>query len=256
MPYLKRVKGNTWLLLAHEQWENSGSRLPSRIGLKLYYNESDLFTGTHFNSFEAPLSVGRHSQLEGTPNIYSATAQLRSGYWVVDALLGFHFNDDKGVDQVAHATLQTFGPTVLQPTWSAQPATRYNVLFIKAGAIGNIGQREMGTLGNTRFIVQEGNIGHMPPTIWQDWRIWIYWYSASEGIVPNGSGRVQMLSPKTPGGSTAFGNPSFSIVKCPNDPLNKCLFVSYFLFGEGAAPGEGGSCIFFSPLNSTEIELR
>ena len=53
MPFLKRVdKGQDgWLLLAHEQWMNSGSRLPSRLGFKLFYNESQLLLGDHFNSY-------------------------------------------------------------------------------------------------------------------------------------------------------------------------------------------------------------
>ena len=80
MPFLKRVdKGQDgWLLLAHEQWMNSGSRLPSRLGFKLFYNESQLLLGDHFNSFIAPLSVGQRSQLEGTPSIYTATRTVKT----------------------------------------------------------------------------------------------------------------------------------------------------------------------------------
>ena len=39
-----------WILLTHEQWMTPGSRSPSQLGFKIYYNESDLAAGTHFNS--------------------------------------------------------------------------------------------------------------------------------------------------------------------------------------------------------------
>ena len=50
MPYITRPSGvqTTWLLLTHEQWMNKGSQLPSRLGFKLYYNESSLAEGSHF----------------------------------------------------------------------------------------------------------------------------------------------------------------------------------------------------------------
>ena len=62
-------------------------------GFKLYYNHTELMAGRHFNSFLAPLSVGQHTGLEGTPNVYSAELVLRDGYYMVDAQVGFHFND-------------------------------------------------------------------------------------------------------------------------------------------------------------------
>ena len=84
MPYAKQLS-NGWILLAHEQWmkvtPGPGSASPSRLGFKLYYSLVDLLAGRHFNSFVAPLTQGRGSSLEGTPNVYSATVAKRGGLY-------------------------------------------------------------------------------------------------------------------------------------------------------------------------------
>ena len=252
MPYLKRVDSgqNGWLLLAHEQWMNPGSKLPSRLGFKLFYNESQLLSGVHFNSYIAPLSVGKHSQLEGTPNIYNARRSIVKDLVVVNAEIGFHFNNDKGVDTVASSQLQNFGPTALAPEWhDPHEEVRYNQMFIDKGAIGNIGQRASGMISTMHISLQEANIGKMPPTIWEDWRTWMYHYAPGEGGVPTGAtgSSVEMLKISTHGGSTAIANPSWHIVPCP-DQSSKCIFVSYFIFSEGAAPGEAGVLAFVKSL--------
>eukprot|EP00040_Diaphanoeca_grandis_P022985 m.124399 g.124399 ORF g.124399 m.124399 type:complete len:424 (-) comp29059_c0_seq1:105-1376(-) len=261
MPYACVVQPNGWIVVVHEQWMNPGSRLPSQLGFKLYYNLTQLLAGTHFNSYIAPLSVGAHSQLEGTPNIYNATLVFRNGYDMIDASIGFHYNDAHGVDQVAQGFLQSFGPTAVQPSWQAQAATAYNQVFIRDGAIGNIGQRDAGVLAGRTVVVQEANIGKMPPTIWADWRIWLYTPAMNEGLPPTGAGSALMLQPQTDKGSFAFGNPSFKLVRCPptanvqaanistdashvGDEM--CIFVSYFAFSEGAQPGEAGVVAFYN----------
>lgn len=260
MPYARTVASNGWIVLVHEQWMRPGSTAPSRLGFKLYYNQSELLAGRAFNSFVAPLTVGARSNLEGTPNIYSAELVFRNGFYMVDAQIGFHYNDDAGVDQVAQGTLRSFGPTVVTPEWSAASATGYDAAFLKAGAIGNIGQRDAGVLGGEALVMQEGNIGHMPPTLWQDWRLWLYVPAIGEGFPPTGNGTITQLAPITDKGSTAFGNPSFKVIPCPANRTSvptiesgrasqngsDCVFVSFFAFGEGAAPGEAGVVAFYN----------
>jgi len=249
MPYPFRVAENGWILVAHEQWMKPGSQSPSRIGFRLYYNESQLFAGVSFNIFVAPSSL---SSLEGTPSVFDAWVVERSGLQTVDAAIGFHYNNKQGVDENGVSTLSSFGPTVLTPQWQPSSADAYNRAFTKAGVKGNLGQRDSAStvLGSLEpFSVQEGNIGTMPPTIWADWRVWLYVWSAREvkQRYTDGTGAITPLSPRTDKGSTAFGNPSFAVVKCPAQPQN-CLFVSYFLFSEGAQPGEAGSCTFYNPI--------
>jgi|EP00945_MAST-04E_sp_MAST-4E-sp1_P002858 hypothetical protein len=255
MPFLKRVDGEDkdgWLLLTHEQWMNPNSQLPSRLGFKLFYNESELLMGNHFNSFVAPLSVGSYSRLEGTPSVYGAERANKQGLYVVNADIGFHFNDEKGKDTVAIGRLEQFGPTTIRPKLTGQHrADAYDELFIAKGAIGNIGQRAPGTVHGVHINAQEANIGSMPPTIWADWRIWLYFFAPSEGDVPTGApgSHVEMLNVTTHGGSTAIGNPSWHLLPCPGEGAeDNCIFVSYFVFGEGAAPGEAGVLAFWKGL--------
>lgn len=252
MPYVKRVEESnpsSWIMLAHEQWMSPDSTVPSQLGFKLYSNESTLLApgGDFLNSFIAPFTVGERS-IEGTPSIYSAN--VVDGF--VEADIGFHFNDENGIDRVAHGQLANFGLTTRSPTMTGEVSEEYNLKFEAQGGIGNIGQRAPGwiPIDGSHLVIQEANIGSMPPTIWEDWRVWLYYYGEDEGDVPLGreDSSIMMLDLKTHGGSTAVGNPSFSIVSCPDDKSSMCLFVSYFLFGEGAAEGEAGVVAFFKRL--------
>ncbi len=262
MPYAFELKENGWILLAHEQWMRTSpgpsSAAPSRLGFKLYYTLADLLAGSHFNSFVAPLTLGASSSLEGTPNIYNATLVQRGGLFMVDAEVGFHYNDAKGVDTVGHGSLHSFGPTSKESdiAWTTASSTGYDAAFKKVGCVGNIGQRDAGELGGSLLMMQEGNTGHMPPTIWAEWRLWLYRPAAVEDILgpagPTGNGTITELKPTTDGGSTAFGNPSFRLVPCPGAPESRqCVFVSFFAFGEGAAPGEAGVVAFVNEAPAT-----
>ena len=229
----------TWIVVTHEQWMTSGSRIPSNIGFKLYATEADLAGGVEHGSFIAPLSVGAGQSIEGTPGFYAASVRVDgNGVAVVDADVGLHFNDGQGVDQVGYGPLVGFGATDagLSPTFSAARADAYNDLFISRGGIGNIGQRQSGVLNGVRFIAQEANIGPMPPTLWEDWRVWLYEYAPSEGDSPDGTGEPTMLQVTTHGGSTAFGNPSWAVVSCP-DPAPVYVYAD-----DGTLPPDGQTC--------------
>ena len=104
----------------------------------------------------------------------------------IEADIGFHYNDNEGVDRVAHGKLTDFGPSTRIPTMTGQAAEEYNLKFEAEGGIGNIGQRASGwiPLNGTHLVVQEANIGTMPPTIWEDWRVWLYGFAEDEGDVP------------------------------------------------------------------------
>src|SRR5262249_8193217 len=106
MPYLYRAhpagqpsSQSSWILLAHEQWEGSNSTLPSQLGSRLFYNDADLLQGSDFFKWTAPLTLSETNKLEGTPNVYQAFLNLRDGYWSLDAIIGFHFNGEKGRDK-------------------------------------------------------------------------------------------------------------------------------------------------------------
>jgi len=254
MPLLRRVGSNGPLLLTHEQWMTPGSAPPCRVGFKLYSNEASLFGGNAEPlSFLAPLSVGASSRLEGTPSLYDVSIAVEASGPVVNAHVGFHFNDQHGVDVVAQGNLTGFGPSASgTPRWTAQQAISYDQLYRSRGARGNIGQRDSGVVGGQRLVLQEANLAPMPPTDWSAWRVWLYVMDPSETIFPAGRGQLIQLNPKTPKGSTSFCNPSFTVVKCPNQQSRQCLVVSYFLLGEGAGPGEAKSLVFYKPLEISD----
>ena len=55
MPFPSRPESmmseDGWIIVAHEQWINSKSQLPSQLGFKLYRNESELLRGDHYDSY-------------------------------------------------------------------------------------------------------------------------------------------------------------------------------------------------------------
>lgn len=127
--------------------------------------------------------------------------------------------------------------------WTASINAAYNAALTAAGATGNIGGRCFVEFAGDRWNIQEGNIQGPPivPTNFRDWRVWLYRYADAS---------VKMLAVRTHGGSVSFGNPSAVIVPSPKDG-QACMCVTYFVFGEGAGPGEAGSLLFFTPLTST-----
>ena len=125
----------------------------------------------------------------------------------------------------------------------------------------------------------------MPHAPQADWKLWLYLPGTNETLPPTGAGTPYRLSPVTDKNSTAFGNPSFKVLPCPpaaataatagataagsrrfddaagaSTPASttagitanttgsspKCVFVSFFAFGEGAAPGEAGVVAFYN----------
>lgn len=48
---------------------------------------------------------------------------------------------------------------------------------------------------------------------------------------------------RTDGGSTAFANPTLTVLRAPNG--QRALVVTLFIPSEGAAPGESGSLVYY-----------
>ena len=258
MPFARTLQlgDNDAVLVLHEQWMKAGSQLPSRIGFKLYLSESDLVDGRAKASFNASLSLGCASELEGTPSVW---AVVRAGDpSAVDVYVGFHFNDAAQLDQNGFGVLRNFGRDDASVSWTTYDERVYNAQWAEAyHVVGNIGQRTPVLLNDVRYVLQEGNIGSAPPTRWQDWRLWL-WRAKEESVQSVETTRTKLegdaflLNVQTPRGSFALGNPSVSIMDCPPDsgfgPYSYCLFASYFIFSEGAGPGEAGSVLFYKQI--------
>ncbi|MFN5082638.1 MAG: hypothetical protein ACK5WW_04910 [Brevundimonas sp.] len=242
MPKVVPVSNSEWVMIVHEQWQNvsgsGGSAAPCRFAYELYYNWSDLFSGTVRASWTAP-QYGS-TPLDGTPSVYNASMALSGGFYVVNGQYGFHFFDGTRDVNAVTTTVDLFSPAGTATT-SPSTAAAYNTVITNAGAIGSIGQRDTLQTTSARYNIQEGNLSGV--SNFADWRIFLYTFGDSLSY-PTGNGTVQQLTITTPNGSTSVGNPSVNVVERPNGAGN-ALVISYMLFAEGAGPGEAGSLIYY-----------
>ena len=165
---------------------------------------------------------------EGTPNIYSATLSPDIDHSVID--VGYHYFRNCDVDRQARGTLTNFS------TWAAAPEAHLNTLFesLTPSIGGNVGDRDDLAFGGKPFNIHEAQYAKGD---WASWRNYLYDFELDR-IVP--------LSIKTHKGSSAFGNPAYTIVTSPDG--RAALVVTYFLFSEGAVVGEGGELVFYRIL--------
>jgi len=245
MPKILRVTGASWIVITHEQWSGPGpaSTAPSNVAFRLFYTDTDLLNGTIRATYTMPM-YGT-SQLNGTPSFYDAHLVLDTGYYSVDGQYGFHnWNGTRDVNDVTTIT-RMFDPRSGRTNAYPSTATAYNNKFIAQGVTGNIGQRDTIAHPFGRYNVQEGNIG-TPGGSWDKWRLWLYTYTETTAY-PTGAGTVRQLIPVTPNHSVSFGNPSIRIVEAA-EGTGQIMWISYFLFAEGAGPGEAGSLIYWTRI--------
>jgi hypothetical protein len=240
MPKIVELSGSTWVVITHEQWLGIpiSSTAPCRVAYELFYNLTDLMNGAIRATWIAPQYK---SDLNGTPSIFNVQLVLTGGKLGVNGQFGFHYwNGTRDVN--AFTTIENLfnpgGGTVTRPA----TATGYNNLLVNSGVSGNIGQRDTLVTTNGRYNIQKGNIG-APAASWNDWRIWLYTFEGPNQY-PSGDGKVVELAPRTPRGSYSFGNPSVSVVDNPTGK-GHALVISYFIFSQGAGPGEAGSLIYY-----------
>jgi hypothetical protein len=168
---------------------------------------------------------------EGTPSIdrISLGADLDSS-WVE---LGFHYHRDCRVDRQALGTLTGFR------TWTAARYLELDAAVERAAAAvgeqvrGNIGDRDhLRYLGRDYDLIEaQGRRGDFAT-----WRIYLH---------DRATGTAERLEVMTHRGSTAFANPTATVLR---DPTGRdALLVTLFLPMEGAAPGEAGSLLQSSP---------
>ena len=195
----------------------------SHLRFAYYSDPAGLFEGVPERIFDVPLTLSPFH--EGTPNIYG----VAMGESITDSRIvtGFHYFDDRlGVDRVATGVLRNF------TTWTAEDATAYNEALVSEGAKGNIGDRDDGAFLGEEYIVQEVQFAAGD---WSSWRVFLYEVSADN---------FALLNIKSHSGSTAFANPTFTVLKSPNGA--DCVVVTYFVPQEGAKSGESGQWIFYT----------
>jgi len=195
----------------------------SHLRFAYYSDPASLFEGVPQRIFDAPRTLSPFH--EGTPNIYG----VAMGESVTNSRIvaGFHYFDDRlGVDRVATGVLRNF------TTWTTEDSTAYNEALVSESAKGNIGDRDDGAFLGEEYIVQEVQFAAGD---WSSWRVFLYEVSTDT---------FALLNIKSHAGSTAFANPTFTVLKSPNGA--DCVVVTYFVPQESAKGGESGQLIFYT----------
>jgi hypothetical protein len=199
----------------------------SCLGFRHYASVEALLSGAsdHFLVVNRTLSLCN----EGTPNIYAATLQPDITHSIIN--VGFHYYSGCNVDRQAIGTLTNFA------SWKTQADANVNTLFTNLGTIhGNVGDRDSFFYrGQAYSLIEAQSI----KSDYSTWRPYLFDRTLNT---------LTQLVLHTNGGSTSFGNPTYTQVRLPGGLIG---FVSTeFIFSEGAAPGEGGELIYVRPYPS------
>lgn len=194
------------------------------LGFRHYPNVPALLAGAADRSFQAPRTLSKCA--EGTPNIYSMRTRRSIRHSTIK--IGFHYFRDCQVDRQAGGVLRDFS------SWSALVDRRANALLEASRPAGNIGDRDYARVPGGRFSINEIQLRRNDFT---SWRVFLYDRIA---------GRAQQLQMKTHGSSTAFANPTFTVLRSPSG--RPALVVTLFLPFQSAARGEAGELIYYREL--------
>lgn len=219
-------------LVTYEKFTSTSSG----IRIRHYKNYESLLLGQYLSEKDLPRTLSRTN--EGTPNFLSVNKKAfdkihNTQDWTNSTIkLGFHYYDSVS-DKNATGSLTSW------KTWKSATNTMINNYFKSIGYTGNYGDRDdfKFKFTNSKYGTLDYNVyeAQITKDAWESWRSFLY-------DVKNG--KIVQLDPYTHNRSIAFANPSVSNISLP-DGTNG-LFVSYYIFSEGAAPGEGGPLIFFT----------
>jgi hypothetical protein len=219
--------GDGGLLTAAEFNDGHGGQLRIRHWTSL----DALPAGRPAHEFLAPRTLSACN--EGTPSIRQISLDANLDASRIE--LGFHYHRDCRVDRQALGTLSSFR------AWSAARHPRLDAAIARAAAAvgeqvrGNIGDRDhLRYLDNDYDLVEaQGRRGDFAT-----WRIYLH---------DRAAGTAQRLEIVTHGGSTAFANPTATMLRDPEG--HDAVMVTMFVPMEGAAPGEAGSLLYLVPLD-------
>lgn len=214
------------LVVVVEADDHGMAKRPSRwLRYWHYPSLDDLFHGRPDRTFDAPRTLGRlRGGAEGTPNIYaSSPTELR---------VGFHYLARGGVDREGIGVLTDFH------RWTTQPDAELDAGLIAAGALGKHGDRDCVDVGGRQLLLVEAQ-----ESLGASWQIYIY-----DRITH----RARAVPVTTPSSSTAFANPSVTVVRGPRGRL---VVTTIFLPQSGAAPTEAGELIEFRDM-SADVSVR
>jgi hypothetical protein len=196
----------------------------NHLAFRWYPDRAALLRGAAGRSFHAPRHLSQCA--EGTPNIYSVTLSPDIDHSVVD--VGAHYFANCDVDRQQRGRLTNFR------TWQTGAQDRFDNALLHWGVRGNIGDRDAVRFRGFEYGLIEGQY---TPGDFSSWRTFVHDYQTAN---------AEPLTIRTHGRSTAFANPSATVLTGPDG--RPTLVVSLFLPTEGAAVGEGGQLIYYRPI--------
>ena len=212
--------------------------LVDRINLRVrrYRNLAALLAGRYDRQITLPLTRSRHA--EGTPHVAAIrwNGSLRKSQ--ID--VGFHWFADTDGDVFPNVDRQASGTLTGLRRWRTVDEERLSARFLEATEVhegftapprGNLGDRSAVRLDGRPLALHEAQY---LPNKFATWRLFLRDPEA---------GTVRPLHVRTPGGSTAFANPSVARVTAPSG--RPATLVTAFVPSEGAAAGEAGTLTWF-----------
>lgn len=201
----------------------------NHLRFRYYPSISALVSNNYQKQYDAARTLSPRCS-EGTPNVYSVS--LSSDIDHSDIEIGFHFHYYNGnsctVDKIARGNLVNFS------SWSAHEETGMNQGLLSLGINGNMGDRDYFTLRGKQYNIQGGQLVSGD---FGSWRSYLYDFS---------SGSFNLLAMRTNGSSSAFANPTVTVLTLPNDVPG--LVSTAFIPSEAAAPGEAGQLLYYQQL--------
>jgi hypothetical protein len=224
MPTIKVLSDGSVLIA--EEADNNSSSTSSRTWLRVkhYPSVTALLSGRASRSIDLPHTLAPYVGAEGTPDI--RTVRLRGSIDRSTIVLGFHYlrKTDK-VDRQARGVLTNLH------SWRTQRLPERDAPIERLGVRGNIGDRDTVVLGGQRLALVEGQgtVGSFGT-----WDTYLY-----EDVHHT----ARRLNIRTNAGSTAFANPSISLVRAPSGA--PAVVVTLFIPQEGAVGGESGELVYY-----------
>jgi hypothetical protein len=203
--------------------EAGGAGRPAWVRLHHFADVRRLLAARPDRTFDAPHTLVPEGLLsEGTPHIEAVSGDGS----VIE--VGFHYFRDGDVDRQARGRLTGFRD------WQARADPDADAAIEAWGVRGNIGGRDTAEWNGSRVTLIEGQLRKGD---WGSWRVFRYDRQARA---------AWPLPIRTPGGSTAFANPTVTVLRSPSGA--PAVLATMYVFSEGAAPGEAGPLLYYREL--------
>jgi hypothetical protein len=198
-----------------------------RLRVRYWPDVEALLEGRPTRQFLAPRTLSACN--EGTPSIARIAFAPDVDGSTID--LRFHYHRDCHVDRQARGRLTGFRH------WTAGSDPALDAAVERAAAAA--GERVGGNIGGRDHLRYDGRSYDLVEAQGREgdfgtWRVYLYDHATRS---------ARRLDVATHGGSTAFANPTATALR---DPSGRAAIMStLFVPGEGAAPGEAGSLLYY-----------